>query len=407
MIGKLRWKFIGISMLAVIIVTLLLFGIILACVELQTVNQIDNLINFISENDGIMPEYDEKQKSNEFVINKETKFSTRFFAIKLNHEGEIIDAYTDSIASVDKEQAIQIAEEIKDLRSKKGFIHDYFRYLVAPRDYGRIIVVLDCYKDLNNVNSLISMSVSIIILGWFIIFIISSALSTRALGPIAESIDKQKKFVTNAGHDLKTPVAVILADCEVLKMTTEENNEWVESIENQAHRLDLLIKNLLRLANFEEGKSKLEMKEFNIKEVIEEEAKEFRALAKEKNFDLSGLEDVTMTANELSIRQVLTILLDNAVKYSKEGTTISLKCYKAGKQTRFDVINYYDGDVSDKTKLKKMFERFYREDQSRNSSKKRGYGIGLSTAKTIIDQNKGRIFSDIDENHNIIFSVVI
>jgi len=405
MIGSLRKKFVATAMLAFILVTLMIFGIILVNNRIQMNSQLDGLLNFIISNDGDIPEYNSTQASENFLLYAETKFSTRYFYVKFDNDKKIIETYMEKIVSVNESDAQKLAKMAMD-SNKHSAYDDNFRYMVSKKDYGYLVVFLDATKEIKNFDNSTLKAQAIIIIGWIITLIITSVLSEKALGPIAENIEKQKKFVANAGHDLKTPVAVILADCEVLEMTMTEDKEWLQSIENQAKRLDKLVKNLLRLANYDVKKTKLQMTNFSITKDIKDEIEEFKALSKDRKIDFDDSNDIIMHANEDSIKQVLTILFDNAIKYTEDDGHIIIKAYKQGRQTRVDISNPYNGSDEDKQKIGKLFERFYRGDPSRNNSKE-GYGIGLSMAKSIIESNRGKISVSIDDKNYICFSIVV
>ena len=405
MFGSLRKKFVATAMLAFILVTLMIFGIILVNNRIQMNSQLDGLLNFIISNDGDIPEYDSTQASENFLLYAETKFSTRYFYVRFDKDKRIIETYMEKIVSVNEGDAQRMAEMAMDSNKHSDYDAN-FRYMVSEKDYGYLVVFLDATKEIKNFDNSTLKAQAIIIIGWIITLIITTVLSEKALGPIAENIEKQKKFVANAGHDLKTPVAVILADCEVLEMTMTEDKEWLQSIENQAKRLDKLVKNLLRLANYDVKKEKLSMTNFSITKDINDEIEEFKALSKDRKIEFDDSNDVTMHANEDSIKQVLTILFDNAIKYTEDDGHIVIKAYKQGRQTRVDISNPYNGSDEDKQKIGKLFERFYRGDPSRNNAKE-GYGIGLSMAKSIIESNRGKISVSIDDKNYICFSIVV
>ena len=217
-------------------------------------------------------------------------------------------------------------------------------------------------------------------------------------------MEKQKQFITNAGHELKTPLAVIMADVDVLEMTTGEDNEWVASIRNQANRLNTLIKSLLNLANVQEGKKQLVLTEFSLTEVVNESVNDFKALLQDRKVEFDEDTDIKVKAQEDSIRQLVTILLDNAIKYTEENGTINIKISKQWKNTKLEISNTCEN--IDNINVKKLFDRFYREDKSRNK-KKEGYGIGLSIAKSIVDMHKGKISAYKKDTNMICFRVTI
>ena len=262
----------------------------------------------------------------------------------------------------------------------------------------------DCEEEIETLRSSVAKSITIITFGLIIVFIVISALTKRILKPIIANIENQKQFITNAGHELKTPLAVIMADVDVLEMTMGEENEWVNSIKSQANRLNVLVKSLLSLSNIEEGKQEFHTTQFSITKVIKESIQDFKALLQNKNVIFDDSKDVIINADLNMIKQLITIFLDNGIKYTPDNGTIEIKAEKQGKNVKLEFSNTCENVRSINTK--KLFERFYRGDKSRNKTKE-GYGIGLSIAKSIVDIHKGKISAFITKDDRICFRVII
>ena len=371
MVKKLQKKFILIAMLAIATVTCSIYGII----TLENYNimnrQTDGLLNLISENGGRIPEYRPRNDELAEFITEETQFSTRYFIIRTDNNNEIVETNMQYIATVTQEDAQEILQKILEDNKETGYYGNY-KYKITEETDGKMIVFLDCTMQINNFKSTTEKSILIIVIGLLIVFIIISILSKKVLSPIIKNIEKQKQFVTNAGHELKTPVAVIMANADVLEMTLKENNEMVQSIKNQTKRLDVLIKSLLNLANVQEKSLDINYTEFSVTNMIKEEISEFKALLQNKEIIYDSSKNIIMRADGNSIKQLIIILLDNAIKYTPDNGKIEIKVEKQGKSVKMQFANTCENikDIS----TNKIFDRFYREDKSRSKTKE-GYGI--------------------------------
>ena len=218
-------------------------------------------------------------------------------------------------------------------------------------------------------------------------------------------MQKQKQFITDAGHELKTPLAIISANTEVLEMC-EGENEWLTSIKNQTVRMDGLVKNLVTLAKADESKIKRQTAKFNLSKAVSETASGFETAAKlaNRNFAINVTESIYYRGEESELRQLISILCDNAIKYSDEQGIISLNLYKSGKSVVIEMYNTCE--YVDPESVKSIFDRFYRADQSR-SRETGGYGIGLSIAKAIVERHRGKIRAFTNGTTAITFKIVL
>ena len=223
---------------------------------------------------------------------------------------------------------------------------------------------------------------------------------------MAESYEKQKQFITDAGHEIKTPLAIIKADADVLEMDYEDN-EWVKDIQHQTERLTSLTNDLVSLARMEEGKSAVTFSEFPLSETVEEECSAYLMLAQSGGKQiLSEIQPALfLNGDEKAIRRLVNIFLDNAMKYSPENSEIKVSLKKTGKQIRFSVLNQTKEPVN-RDNLDRMFDRFYRMDASRNSETG-GHGIGLSMAKAITEAHGGKISASSEDGTSLLMEVVL
>ncbi len=415
MLKKLQRKFISIALLALVIIVWVQMFAVNAMNVYQRDSEVRNILYIIAENGGVFPNsyHDSGTDYVDSILNPfkkvqitiETPYSTRYFVVKLNHN-TVTDISTENIAAVSDRDAFEYASEVYKKGPGFGFLDDYRYYYATDSSSGNsIIVFIDFSREFEATFKLFSLSLLVGLVCILVLLYPVYKLSKNAIRPIEKSIEKQKQFITDAGHELKTPIAIINADAEVLEMC-EGENEWVTSIKNQTKRLDGLVKNLVTLSKLDEEKLKNKDTTFCISDAVTETAQNFETLAakNEVSLEYNITPNLMYTGNESEIKQLASILCDNAVKYCKKGGTIKIAVYKSGKNTVFSVFN--DCDYIDKSKLDMLFDRFYRADSSR-ARETGGYGIGLSIAQVIVQRHKGKITATSSDSKSILFKVVL
>lgn len=340
-------------------------------------------------------------------IDKETPFETRYFSVLLYKNGNVSTIDTGKIASVSTSEAGDYATSLYNNGKTKGFI-DQYKYLSVPTtntngDDMVLYVFINCSKELMTIRTYALASIGISIIGLLVVFVLVCFFSKTVTKPMAESYEKQKRFITDASHEIKTPLTIIDANTEVLEMM-EGENEWTVSIRKQIARLTALTEKLVFLSRMDEDSTRLEMQEFNISDAILDTAMPFETVAesKGKTLDISVAPDINYTGSETNIRQMVSLLLDNAIKYSSENGSIRLNFSTNGKLKILSVWNTVD--EIETGKLDYLFERFYRIDKSRNS-KTGGFGIGLSVVQAIVQAHNGKVSAKSEDGKSIEFTI--
>ena len=409
MIKKLQRRVVIIAVSSVAAVLLVIMGAILITNYSEIVSDADSTILMLEQNDGSYPKFEEGSFGNNNTdrpkqgMSPEAQFETRFFSVNLNEEGKTISTNTGSIAAVATDEAIEYAEKIYESGTEKGFLGVY-RYSVSKTDKGTMVLFLDCSRSLDIFYRFVRASLAVSAVGILGVFVLMLLFSKRAIKPIADSYAKQKHFITDASHELKTPLAVINANTEVIEMT-QGDSEWTQSIKNQVLRLTELTNSLVSLARMDEHDSKLLMTDFSISDAVIESIEPFARLAAQQGKTLVSKiqSNISFGGNEESIRKLVGILTDNAIKYSGEKGEISVTLKSSSKGTVLQMKNSVD-EIA-KGSHDELFERFYRVDASR-SSEISGYGIGLSIAMAIVNAHKGKITARSEDGKSLIISVL-
>lgn len=236
-----------------------------------------------------------------------------------------------------------------------------------------------------------------------LLFFIVWALSFKVFAPIKEAFDKQKQFISNASHELKTPLTIISANTDVLRQS--EDNQWLKNIKNQTTRMDDLVKDMLSLAKIDEGTANLNKEKFNLSQIVLGSSLPFDAVAfeKGKTLILNVEEKIQYFGDIQSVKQIVSILLDNAVKHAERGGDIVVTLKKESNKAVLSIFN--TGSSIQDNQVDKVFERFYRGDDSR-SRDSGGSGLGLSIAKSIADMNKWKISAVSKLNQSMTITVI-
>ncbi len=326
----------------------------------------------------------------------------RYFKVTFDTETRMFQYDLEHTSLVTRPIAMDMAKKVIAKKNEKGYLDNY-RYLVRQQTGSIKItflsrsVALESFKS--NARTLILISLS----GIGLMTILLAAVSGLVVSPLVKNREKQKEFITSASHGLKTPLTVINADAQILESEIGEN-EWLSDILKQTKQMSELTYRLVYLARAEEQDEKVKRIVFPLSDVAEDVIGSFRAVAEnsKKSFDVSIQEGISYCGDEKAIRELLTLLLDNAFKYSTPIGNIHLAVAREGHGVRIDTEN--DAVGLDEEKIQKLSGRFYRVD---TSDKIKGFGIGFSIAKAVCENHKGKLSVELIRKDRIKITAIL
>ncbi len=331
-----------------------------------------------------------------------------YYAVKLDSNGNVIEVIRSF--SADSELSVSdsfIAHALRRFSRNHGCgMHGDLAYGIESRDYGYLFVAVDRVNELGHQHNFMAFSVSVFLISLVIAFFVSLAVSSIVVKPVEEVFIKQKQFIADASHELKTPVAVISANIDVLEQEFP-GNKWLGYIKTENERMGSLVKDMLYLAKDDAGKLEFEKCSFDLSEAAACSVLPFESVAFEqkKTLEIDTSKDVLpVLGDEAKIKQAIIVLVDNALKNSDEGALIKVTAGKEG--NRCFVRVYNTGHGIPQGDLGKIFNRFFRSDTSRARSTG-GYGLGLAIAKSIVSSHKGRISVESVENEYAMFTMTL
>ena len=402
MIHKLQKSFVRVTMVSAALVLVILMGIVNISNYVQRNGTDAELLQILADNNGRFPGDGKGGKSGHRFITEETPYETRYFSVLLSEDGSFVWPDTTQIAAVAPEEAVSIAQSLLLAGKTSGYYKNY-KFTVMTYDGGYVrYVFLDCSRNLFAVRQFFLNSLIVTAAGLAVLFGLAWALSKRAVRPIAESYEKQKAFITNAGHELKTPLAVIGSSTDVIELETGET-QWTKSIHSQVERMTELTAQLIALARMDESSAQLVMEDLDLSAVTAEVLEPFAMLAERNGLSFSAdiAPDIRLKANRDAVEKICAILADNAVKYTVPGGDIRFTLTREGGKAVLREENPAEGLAAGKQE--KLFDRFYRADASRSSTQP-GYGLGLPLARSLAEAMGGSLTAVSPDGKRLIFT---
>lgn len=398
MIAKLQKKIVLIVTMLLALSVLLIMLIINITSQYQSTQQLRNRLDSIVNTDGRM--------LTPAALSLDDQNSMAFsFYLRIDRFNVLMEAGCNAESDIDTSLLVSYGEKALQTEKDFGYI-DQYAFEVAEKRNGRMIAFTDASGSIQQNHNLAITTSVIGVISVLLFALLAVVLSFWLVRPVRETFDKQKLFISNASHELKTPLAVISANADVLEAEIGEN-KWLSYIKTDAMRMNELVNELLALARLDDKSGhQLIKSEFNLSDALLQTALPFESRMFElgKKYEMDVPADILYKGDESAVKHVVSILIDNAIKYSAPDGEISVKLSAKNNKRFIEVYNTGMGIPDDK--LDKVFERFYREDEARNS-KSGGYGLGLSIAREIAAQHNGFINATGEYGKWIRFTVTL
>ena len=391
MIEKTRIRFICIAMLALAVSMILVVSAINCANWLDIRHELDETLNFLVRFSGPPPQ----ESADRWAGNSRHRWNilseSRYFAavrrsdhmeLLINHM--IGDTYTD-------EDLLGIAAQAEKKARASGRIGDFLYRSITGDGTAVTYVFLNIETRLQRQKRLIAFSLASCLIGILISFIIVVLYSRRVVRPIEENIARMKRFITDASHELKTPLTVISANMDVVALD-QPDNTWVRSTQKQTATLRRMVDEMVYLTRIEEADAPLSMQRVELGPLLSDAADPYAAMAEfgGRALTLDIGQDVFVNGDKSALTRLMTILMDNALKYASKGASISVRCVQEGRHALIETLNPVDQPLSREQCLR-LFDRFYRVDESRTKAEHSGFGIGLAIASAIAERHGGKM----------------
>ena len=418
MIKKVRRRFIWVATLSLFLVMIISFASLIGISVFGSSREADQVLSIIVKNNGRVDIQQAKQQLGD-QYNREGLFKYRYFTANVDTKKKtltvidtdhIIGRSIDSVSSRKRQISRRLAGgQLKGTIRSEGMRFRYLAKKISTNKY--YICVIDLSPLMQSTIFLVKYAMFFTFGGIFFFILVMFLLADRAIQPIKDAYDKQRRFITNAGHELKTPLAVISANAEMEELLGNDD-EWNESTKEQVVRMTGLINQLITLTRMSEPEE-IVLSKVNFSEVTKESAESFKSiLAKDgKEYVISIDPDLYINAEQRSLLELVNILIDNAQKYCDPGGEVMVVLAKSrlNQNAVLTVANSYKNGTGIDTN--RFFERFYREDESHHydGKQKSGFGIGLSMAQDLVSAFGGKInasWSDGVMNFTVTFKRV-
>lgn len=385
MFKSLRRKFVATSVASVAVVIILMASTLNFINYYKMGQRVDDSLYEASKSPALVTIFSDGEE--DMIVTKNTASKTPnnngFSIAKIDENKNVIRSYRDDVLIKGKDDLQKLVTDAVNESSTSGYVGTY-RYLKVNNNAGNLVLLLNTQRDLDSFHAFMRNSIIVSLIVILSVFILLVLISKKVIAPIQQSYQKQKQFITDASHELKTPLAIIRSNTDVLELENGDS-KWTKNIQNQVDRLTSLVNSLVVFSRMEE-KDTAEKVKFNLSESLHARIDDFEELASfQKKHIIADIDNnIYYRGEQQAIVQLMDILLENAIKYATKETNINVTLKKNKKYAMMKISNQANVKKGD---LRKVFDRFYRLDESRNSTVK-GYGIGLSMAKLIAEKHK-------------------
>jgi signal transduction histidine kinase len=396
MIKKMEKRF---TIVAISVISLVLLLLVLAVQVISSninVKKADIILRNIAEKNSDM--FFDKSESMGFIDME----SIKSFSVVISQDGASEAFVTNGTGFIDEEVAVSMTLAVVDEDSNNGFI-DGFRYLIVKEEDIVSVYFLDYSFEQESARNFLLISLAVYALLVLLVGILVKIFMKFVMRPIKESYEKQKQFITDASHELKTPLTIIATDMQLIEMESG-STKWVKSVNKQVERLTMLSNDLVVLSRMDEKSTQLKLKELDLSDLVSDVVYGFEPalLATGKELQTEITDGIRIYGNYDALEKVMFILMENSLKYSSKDALIRVKLWKKNKG--FGLLVENTVAFIDEGSHNEFFERFYRGDKSRNS-KIAGFGIGLAVAKSIVEQHNGQIEAYSPDCERIVFKI--
>ena len=407
MFKQLQKSFVKSAMLSFTAVLLVVLVAVNVVNYRQTVNQVDRLGTMLVNNDGTFPdapeggmapkEHPEHGMPKGMEFRKDDQMATRYAVVRVAN-GTVQSVDRTHLVSLDEEALKELGLRIAQGTSTKGW-EGSLRYQVAKTDAGTMVVLVDANKETQQVSRLMMVTGAVFVLCLAVVYVLVRLVSKRAIRPFVENVERQQQFIANASHEIKTPLAVLSANTDLLEMMGTEA-KFVDSNKRQIKRLNSLVEQMLLLSRYDEGEATATKEEVDLVAVTKDIVEEILPVLNEKGLqvEFTGEAQTIITTNKSAMTELIRILLDNAMKYTVGEPVITVEA----KRTQLAIGNATEPMT--KEQVSQIFDRFYRVDSSRNRTTG-GSGLGLPIAQKIAETNDVQLTAELTSETQIRFVI--